>query len=164
MIKIEVIPNVISVEEADILLRTFDPITNGTDDFYFKDFQNFGVKKVKNIEHEIIDRILNKVGISKDLVDNVSILYYPTGAYNPRHADNSVTENGVVRKFKDWTRTGIVFLNNEFSGGELIYPDQGCVFLPVIGNMVITPADSDYTHMVSQVTSGSRFTLVFRFL
>ncbi len=163
--KIEVIPNVLSTEEVSVLMTQIDPKTTAEDMTYFSEVKNkYGVKKVKCTEHHIVQLALQRLGVSTDKVESVSVVYYPTGSHNGMHADNCIIDNGIIKQLKPWTHTGIIFLNNEFTGGELVYPNQGCIFLPIIGTMVITPAGAEYIHKVNEVTSGERFTLVFRFI
>lgn len=159
--KIQVIPKVLSPELIDKLMKDINPKDNATDMTYFAKGDNGGVKKIKCTEHDIVKHISN---CSEYVTESVSIVYYPTGSYNSPHADNCIIDNGVVTRVKDWTHTGIIFLNNNFTGGELVYPEQGCVFYPTVGTMVITPAGEDYIHYVNPVLNGERFTLVFRFI
>jgi hypothetical protein len=161
--KIEVIPNILTIEHIQKLFSDVDPKKTATPMTYFKDVgEEYGIKKVKCTDHPVISKIIETLDYKN--VESVSIVYYPTGSYNAPHADNSIIDNGVVKKIKDWTHTGIIFLNTDFTGGELVYPNQGCVFLPTIGSMVITPAGPEYIHFVSEIKTGERFTLVFRFL
>jgi hypothetical protein len=163
--KIEVIPNVLTAEEVSVLMSEVDPKTTAKDMTYFSDVKDkYGVKKVKCSDHRIVHLAIQRLGVTIDKIESVSIVYYPTNTHNAPHADNCIIDNGIVTKVKEWTHTGIIFLNNNFTGGELVYPNQGCVFLPTVGTMVITPAGEDYMHYVSPITSGERFTLVFRFI
>lgn len=165
---IEVIPNILSFDDVHKLLVDVDPKNTASSMSYFKEASSaetsnaIGIKKVKCTEHPIIYKVIDQIDYKN--VESVSIVYYPTGSYNGLHADNSIVDNGIVKKIKDWTHTGVIFLNDTFTGGELIYPDQGCVFLPKVGNMIITPAGHDYIHYVNPVLTGERFTLVFRFI
>ena len=163
--KIEVIPNVLTIEEVSVLMSEVDPKTTAEDMTYFSEVKDkYGAKKVKCSDHRIVQLVIQRLGIPSQNVESVSIVYYPTGSHNGMHADNCIIDNGIVKQIKSWTHTGIIFLNNDFTGGELVYPNQGCIFLPTIGTMVITPAGAEYTHMVNQITSGERFTLVFRII
>lgn len=166
---IKVIPNILSFDDVHKLLIDVDPKNTATPMAYFKQASNnaeasnaIGIRKVKCTDHPIIRKVIDQ--IEHKNVESVSIVYYPTGSYNGLHADNSIVDNGSVKQIKDWTHTGVIFLNNDFTGGELVYPDQGCIFLPTIGTMVITPAGHEYIHNVSPVLTGERFTLVFRFI
>ena len=163
--KIEVIPNVLTSEEVSVLMSEVDPKTTAKDMTYFSEVKyKYGTKKVKCSNHRIAELALQRLSIPTENTESVSIVYYPTGSHNSIHADNCIIDNGIVKQIKSWTHTGIIFLNNEFTGGELIYPNQGCVFLPTIGTMVITPAGAEYIHYVNPILSGERFTLVFRFI
>ena len=159
--KIQVIPKVLSPELIDKLMQDINPKVNATDMTYFAKGNNPEVKKIKCTDHNIVKHISE---CSDYVTESVSIVYYPTGSYNTPHADNCIIDNGLVTRVKEWTHTGIIFLNNNFTGGELVYPNQGCVFLPTIGTMIITPAGEEYIHYVNPVLSGERFTLVFRFI
>ena len=159
--KIEIIPNVLTPELIATLMRDIDPKTNATDMTYFVDGNNIGVKKIRCDAHPIIKHITD---CSTYKTESISIVYYPTNSFNAQHADNCTIDNDVVTRIKDWTHTGIIFLNTDFTGGELVYPRQGCVFLPSIGTMVIAPAGEDYVHYVNPILSVERFTLVFRFI
>lgn len=163
--KIEVIPNVVSLDDIDLLFKQIDPKTTSKSMTYFSNVnEEYGAKKVKCTEHPVVLGTLNKLGISRDKLDSCSIVYYPTGSYNGMHADNCIISDDKIEQVKPWTHTAVVFLNNNFTGGELVYPNQGCVFLPTVGTMIITPAGHEYIHEVKPVTSGERFTLVFRFI
>ncbi len=159
--KIEVLPNVLSLEEIECLFREVDPKTTAKDTKYASDVK---IKKVKCTEHHIVLSVLQKLGIDRSRLEYCSIVYYPEGASNKMHADNSKIYGDRIEQVKSWTHTGVIFLNDTFTGGLLHYPQQGCIFKPVIGTMVITPAGADYLHEVTKVESGERFTLVFRFI
>lgn len=160
--KIEIYPNVLSKEDIDKLISDINPVETAEHMTYFVDTkETYGCKKVKCTDHSIVKSISDWVPY---VTESVSIAYYPTGSYNAPHADNCVAENNIITRVKDWTHTGVVFLNNDFTGGNLVYPNQGCVFVPTVGTLIIAPAGEDYIHFVEQVTKGERFTLVFRFM
>lgn len=160
--KIQIIPNVLSLEQVDTLMHDINPKITATDMTYFvPGSNNNGTKKINCYDHPIVKYVTESVDY---VTDSTSIVYYPTDSYNSLHADNCIIDNNVVTRVRDWTHTGIIFLNENFTGGELVYPNQGCVFLPKVGNMIITPAGEEYIHFVNPILSGERFTLVFRFI
>ena len=143
-------------------MSDINPRETAKDMTYFVDIkETYGCKKVKCTDHPVVKCISDWVPY---VTESVSIAYYPIGSYNAPHADNCIIENNIVTRIKPWTHTGIIFLNNDFEGGNLVYPNQGCVFIPTIGTMVITPAGEGYVHYVEKITKGERFTLVFRFI
>jgi predicted 2-oxoglutarate/Fe(II)-dependent dioxygenase YbiX len=160
--KIEIYPNVITKEDIDKLMVDINPKDNAENMKYFVDTgDDYKCKKKECTDHQLVKRISDQFQYTTEYA---SIAYYPTGSHNSLHADNCIIQNNIVTKVRNWTHTGIIFLNNDFEGGNLVYPNQGCVFVPTIGTMVIAPAGEDYIHFVEQVTKGERFTLVFRFI
>ena len=87
------------------------------------------------------------------------------GSQNPIHADNAaVQEDGTFKKFKEWTHTAVIFLNDDFIGGELVYPNHGCIFSPKTGTLIIAPADETYLHYVKPILKGERYSVAIRIL
>ena len=50
-----------------------------------------------------------------------------------------------------------IYLNNDFEGGELIYPDLGLSITPKLGSMVIH--DASLKHQVFPVVKGQRYSI-----
>lgn len=50
----------------------------------------------------------------------------------------------------------VYYLNDDFEGGELWYPNQGVEYTPVAGDMIIHPGSREYSHGVREVISGLR--------
>lgn len=53
----------------------------------------------------------------------------------------------------------VIYLNDDFSGGELQYPNLGISHSPVAKSLVIHPATDDYIHLVAEVTDGVRYSM-----
>jgi PKHD-type hydroxylase len=60
--------------------------------------------------------------------------------------------------------TIVVFLNSldEYTGGELFFPELGLSFKPDVGAGVVFPATRSFVHGVAPITQGARFTCVAR--
>lgn len=160
MDQIIVVPNTLSKEECIELIRdaNFDVYQYRDAPFEFKDYNN--VERRRMTEHHIVQSLATKFGWN---VDAAPVIWYPSGAANTMHADNAINENGVVVKMTEWTHSVIIFLNEEFDGGELIYPDQGLTIKPKTGTMVIAPAGIEFPHYVTS-TSADRYALVVRII
>ncbi len=165
LINITIIPSFISKHECEQIIQKYDVKSyDGNDVVYFDTGDHdYNIKKL-SIKDELADRLCSMLGYHRSTLKACSIVYYPENSYNPLHADNSDVRGDTVTKIKDWTHTVIVFLNEEFDGGELIYPDQGLILKPKSGLAVMTPADHNYMHLVNTITSGERYTLVLRFV
>jgi 2OG-Fe(II) oxygenase superfamily len=165
MAGITVIPNIMPAEEIKSLIDDMLPQVSEKNMVYFADVGvKDGIKKVNCNNHPSVDALLKRLGIDKSSLDVANFLCYPAGAFNQAHADNSIMENGQVKRIKPWTHSAIVFLNKDFLGGELVYPNQGCSFTPVVGTYVLAPADIDYVHHVNKVRIGQRLCLVLRLI
>jgi hypothetical protein len=93
------------------------------------------------------------------------ILSYGINGHYIPHVDAEglwVLPNGkeVWRKSIDRDLSVVYFLNEEFTGGELVFPDYDIVVKPETGAMICFPSTHNYLHGVNPVTSGHRFTMV----
>lgn len=53
--------------------------------------------------------------------------------------------------------TILVYLNSDFEGGELIFPEYDLQIKPEAGDMLMFPSGHQYSHFVTPVTSGVRW-------
>lgn len=53
----------------------------------------------------------------------------------------------------------VIYLNDDFEGGEIYYPKANLEIKPVARSLVVHPAGMIYRHGVKSVTSGERFSL-----
>lgn len=87
--------------------------------------------------------------------------YQPGGIYR-RHADADHWVPGEQR----WVRTHdrdysvLLYLNDEFEGGELHFPRLGFQLRPRAGMLVAFPSNYRYEHAAEQTTRGRRYALV----
>jgi hypothetical protein len=57
---------------------------------------------------------------------------------------------------KSCTNGLVIYLNDDYEGGEIYYPNRGITYKPVKNSLVIHSADYEYTHGVNAVTKGTR--------
>lgn len=55
----------------------------------------------------------------------------------------------------------VIYLNDDFDGGEVFYPTLGISIKPIKNSLVIHPGTIEYLHGVTDVTRGIRFNLAF---
>ena len=75
------------------------------------------------------------------------------------HADSQNMDGTPKDGCSDFAVTAVVYLNEDFTGGELVFPKMPYSYRPVAGSCIIFPSDIRYSHYVDSVLSGSR--LVF---
>lgn len=75
------------------------------------------------------------------------------------HADN-IEQDGVTPNASPHrTYGGVVYLNDDFEGGQIYYPNLNIQIQPRAGMVVIHPAGLKFTHGVRQMQKGTRYTI-----
>ena len=87
-------------------------------------------------------------------------LGYPVGGHYIEHNDAETFDRGEWRKIADRDVSFLFYLNSEFGGGELEFPELGLTIKPKKGMMIAFPSYKEYVHKVHPVTWGHRYTLV----
>ena len=80
------------------------------------------------------------------------------------HADKELhtgDNRGKPNDFPYYDLAGLFYLNDDYEGGELYFPNQGIQFKPKAGAAYFFPGDMNYIHGVTEITSGIRYTCPF---
>ena len=94
--------------------------------------------------------------------DAAQMLGYPPGGHYLAHSDSE----HLNPKTGEWEQSVprdvsfVFYLNEEFGGGELEFPDHGLTIKPKKGMMVVFPSYKEFLHRVHPVTWGHRYSLV----
>lgn len=94
-------------------------------------------------------------------IDSVFLACLLPGDSHIPHADNQREENGrwLPNHTPQRDYTGLVYLNDDFTGGELVFPDRDVVIVPKRGLFVGFPSNHEFVHAVPNVLSGKRYSL-----
>lgn len=102
-----------------------------------------------------------------------SIVKWKVGHKQLPHADKelhkyeewggSLEKEGLENDFPHYDIAGLFYLNDDYEGGELYFPEQGIQFKPKAGAAYFFPGDKNYIHGVTEITSGTRYTCPFFF-
>lgn len=90
-------------------------------------------------------------GISLKSHNPYKILKYEIGGKFDTHMDDG---GGNFRRVST-----VYYLNDNYEGGELCFPQFGIELKPKAGDMVVFPSSYVYSHSVKPVTSGNRFSI-----
>lgn len=92
------------------------------------------------------------------------LLVYPPdgGHYKPHYDGEYYFENEGWKKIADRDITMLLYLNDEYEGGEVVFPDLGITIRPKAGQVLCFPSNRHFRHGVNPVTSGERRVLVDR--
>ena len=66
------------------------------------------------------------------------------------------SDSGLGPKFKYGV---VLYLNDEYEGGEIFYPNIGLEFKPEAYSLLLHPAHEGYRHGVKKVSSGQRYSM-----
>jgi hypothetical protein len=89
------------------------------------------------------------------------LCYGPGGRYDP-HADseNRDPSTGEWRRVLERDFSLLVYLNDDYVGGDLEFPELGYRLRPRRGMLVAFPSDHRYLHAALPVESGTRYVIV----
>lgn len=93
------------------------------------------------------------------------ILRYGVGGHYIPHVDAETlykddTGLDIWEKTLDRDLSVVCFLNDDFEGGELVFPQLDLIIEPSAGMLVCFPSDHNFIHGVNPVRAGSRFSAV----
>jgi len=108
------------------------------------------------------EQVIPRTGQNIEWYEEPQLLRYAHGGYYKHHSDAYylLVEQKAWRKVVDRDISILLYLNNEFEGGELEFKRFAYTLQPRAGMLVWFPSDVRYEHMAKPVTSGSRYVLV----
>jgi len=90
--------------------------------------------------------------------DHINFVKWWDGYEQPPHADGEYS-NGIEHPYP-WRKFGCVFyLNDDYEGGELYFPNFDIEVKPQSNMVIFFPGDTLHLHGVRNVTNGIRHTI-----
>lgn len=80
------------------------------------------------------------------------------GAYARKHSDNT-DEHGNTGPFERSRYAAFIYLNDDFEGGLLKFPDQNIEIQPKVGTLAVFDGGHKNMHEVTMITKGVRYTI-----
>ena len=74
-------------------------------------------------------------------------------------ADSQNMDGSPKDGCSDFIVSAVVYFNEDFKGGKLVFPRVGFSYQPTTGDCLIFPSTADYSHYVDRVTEGDRIVL-----
>lgn len=131
-------------------------------------------------------RITNNIHLNDDIISNISsglvefwyntldsyfhkpivniekpqLLHYNIGGKYDIHNDCEDFVDDVLTRIYPRDVTVLAYLNDNYEGGEIEFPDFGIKIKPKKNTVIAFPSYYEFQHRVLPVTSGERFTLV----
>lgn len=110
--------------------------------------------KIKSIVEECAKDYRVRTGINPDfLPDYYTINKYLPGVYMGPHVDYE----GEGRTTLIPSVSMVFYLNENYEGGNVDFPEQGISIKPEAGSLIIFPSNKPYYHDPKPVTSGTKY-------
>ncbi len=84
---------------------------------------------------------------------------WDVGGFAAAHSDNSDFD-GNPNSFQINKYVGILYLNNDYEGGELYFPEHDISIKPNAYSFISFPGGVENIHGVTEITKGTRYTMV----
>ena len=112
-----------------------------------------------SVRDQIVSAVRNHYGLMQPLYpDMVNLTRWRPGQFQAPHADRE-NMDGRPHPFP-WRDYGcVLYLNDDFEGGEVYFPFQELKPRITPGMLAFFPGDSSHLHGVEPVRSGIRYTL-----
>ena len=141
---------------------------------YSKEIKNWGNRSTENIwsgrviyqngvdNFEYLKSIENLISMNYKLdekiyPDYLGLVKWETGDLQHPHADG---ENESGKHPFYWRNFGCVYyLNDDYEGGEIYFPNQNIELKPKPNTLVFFPGTMEYLHGVKEIKNGIRYTL-----
>jgi predicted 2-oxoglutarate/Fe(II)-dependent dioxygenase YbiX len=105
----------------------------------------------------------NFFGVDANPTSPAMVRWLP-GQLQMPHADKELhtgPDAGQPNDFPYYDLAGLFYINDDYEGGELYFPNQGIQFKPKAGAAYFFPGDKNYIHGVTEIKSGIRYTVPF---
>lgn len=169
--KVRIIENIASKEECEKIVNYVDEANlweMANHDFWHNRVVNARTiakynKEIAELLISIRDRmkkqIIQRLDLKQEIYpDLLQVVKWPIGYSQPPHADAANldgTDNGL-----SWRDFGsIVYLNDNFEGGETFYENFNLTIVPEAGNMIVHSGDILHAHGVKEIKGDIRYTI-----
>jgi predicted 2-oxoglutarate/Fe(II)-dependent dioxygenase YbiX len=162
--------NFISNEECDYIVNWFKNTEkmprNGAQSFFngrqidYGNVSDLNVKKLMNAFNLDATYLAKKTFNEEYLYpDYTDLVLWEPGSGMVVHSDNCDQEGNP--NYCSWRNySAVLYLNDDFLGGETFFPDHGPLFIkPKKGKLAIYPSGLEYSHGVTTVVNGNRYTM-----
>lgn len=124
------------------------------DDYYYEEY-----KKMSDPLFEALDKSFHHYAFTvypfagrniKGKEDVMNILKYEKSGFLPEHSDHGISSR---------TLSVVMYLNDNYVGGEISFPQVGVTIKPEAGSIVFFPSNFVFTHQINEITEGVRYAL-----
>lgn len=128
--------------------------------------QQVEMSKHQGFLNDAVRRALLEVAAPRfgvpDFFETPYVLRYNVGGKYGQHADSEIydAQKGLFFRVADRDISVLIYLNDDYEGGELTFNRLNYSFHPAAGDLVLFPSNNIFLHQAHRVTRGSKYALV----
>lgn len=112
-----------------------------------------------DVRKRIKARIIEVRGLEVPIyADMLQLVRWRPGDEQHPHAD-SANEDGSDHPYPWREHASILYLNDDYEGGSIYFPQHDLELNPKPGTMVTFPGTTEYMHGVKKITAGERYSV-----
>jgi hypothetical protein len=158
----EVITSAIKAIGLPSNLAKDDPSTGYYQKSHLLEYDFFAYGILEEICERVLGLAEQEFGLNLE-IDQAALIEVVPGNTTEEHADNQNLDGTPKPGCSNFVISAVVYLNNDFTGGDLVFPGIDYRYKPDIGDCVIFPSDLIHRHYVDSVFSGNRVSLAIWF-
>lgn len=108
-----------------------------------------------SILKKCVDHYCSPYGIDMKYMEAVNYIKYERGGHFNVHSDAGWSYTCTV--------STVSYLNDDYGGGELVFPRIGYTYRPSSGDIVVCPSNFIYEHGAMPVTEGTKYSVATMF-
>lgn len=140
----------------EILSIKGSPIKSDNEFWSNRIYENKDISSIaKPFRDNIVNLIEKEYAISVSPKNEPGVVHWGPGVEMGLHVDDLGKES--------YHMASLIYLNEEFDGGEIYFQTHDITIKPKIGDLLIFPGNLNYAHKVYPVLSGDRYTIPFWF-
>lgn len=164
------IDDFLSDADCAIVCKTYDSRSKtaelrdycGNPMVYWREFSDLPASFLVRRVAETARQILSTTTSATLFIETIMLCRLGQGGMHPLHADNCMQDskgNWVQNHTPDRKVSCILYLGQEFTGGQIRFANQNKTIVPRTGLLIAFPSDKHYAHEVFPVQSGFRYTV-----
>ena len=121
-------------------------------------------KEIGELLYETKEKVKTAIqslyGLNQVYPDLMQIIRWFPGMEQPPHADDMTDhDDPELDWFKHREYGAIIYLNDDYEGGETYYPQHEKSISPEIGKLAVHPGTPDHMHGVTEIKNNIRYTI-----
>jgi len=101
------------------------------------------------------------IPLKRKAVNSTHFVKWVPGMKSKLHCDCEKPDGSpaLAAEFFRYNVSVLMYPNEDYTGGEITFPDYDIVIKPKSGDMILFPGNGEYKHTVELVTEGTRYTM-----